>query len=415
MYDPKIEELISAALADGVLTEKEKQILFKKAQSEGIDLDEFEMVLDARLVELKKAEKEKAEKSAPKSNKYGDVRKCPVCGALVPALAGTCPECGYEFSGVDANLSSQKLAEMLLSAKSVNGKKEIIETFAIPNTKADLFEFLSALQPRIRDVKDPLSDSYFKKYQECVNKAKISFANDKYFLPYINSFEEEQKQIRKKRQRIILLYWIKDHIGGLIAVITVLLMVLGVWLIISIEQRETDRSIAQIEHSIMTGDSLAVINAVKESTDLGHPLELLTKLVETGNIDAAIYFYNNKTTHCPTYAMEWGDDAQFSQKACKLIYDALISSERMEDAWRFHQLESSDENYARNASSYFSYITDVVDYYCKNNDKNKARTFVKEHLSWFIKNVDNSKWREEYPDFESKKVNQRLMQQIKNY
>ena len=96
MYNDQIESLIKAALADGMLTEKEKQILFKKAQSMGIDLDEFEMVLDARLVELQKAEKEKAEKSAPKSNKYGDVRKCPACGAMVPALVASCSECGYE-------------------------------------------------------------------------------------------------------------------------------------------------------------------------------------------------------------------------------------------------------------------------------------------------------------------------------
>ena len=95
MYNEQMESLISAALADGVLTEKEKQILFKKAESMGIDLDEFEMVLDARLVELKKKEAREAEqhelemekakaaqKSAPKSNKYGDVRKCPACGAI---------------------------------------------------------------------------------------------------------------------------------------------------------------------------------------------------------------------------------------------------------------------------------------------------------------------------------------------
>lgn len=56
MYNEKLEALITAALADGVLTEKEKQILFKKAEAMGIDLDEFEMVLDARLVELKKKE-----------------------------------------------------------------------------------------------------------------------------------------------------------------------------------------------------------------------------------------------------------------------------------------------------------------------------------------------------------------------
>ena len=80
MYNEQIESLISAALADGMLTEKEKQVLFKKAQSQGIDLDEFEMVLDARLVELEKAEKAKAAAAAPKSNKLGDVKKCPNCG-----------------------------------------------------------------------------------------------------------------------------------------------------------------------------------------------------------------------------------------------------------------------------------------------------------------------------------------------
>ena len=57
MYNEQLENLINAALADGVLTEKEKQILLKKAQSLDIDLDEFEMVLDARLYELNKRER----------------------------------------------------------------------------------------------------------------------------------------------------------------------------------------------------------------------------------------------------------------------------------------------------------------------------------------------------------------------
>jgi hypothetical protein len=38
MYNEKIENLINFALADGELTEKEKQILFKKAEEAGIDL-----------------------------------------------------------------------------------------------------------------------------------------------------------------------------------------------------------------------------------------------------------------------------------------------------------------------------------------------------------------------------------------
>jgi hypothetical protein len=51
MYSEKLEKLIELALADGVLTEKEKQLLMKVAQAEGVDLDEFEMVLEARLYE----------------------------------------------------------------------------------------------------------------------------------------------------------------------------------------------------------------------------------------------------------------------------------------------------------------------------------------------------------------------------
>lgn len=202
MYNEQIEALISAALADGALTEKEKQILFKKAQSMGIDLDEFEMVLDARLVQLKKEEKEKAEKSAPKSTKYGDVRKCPVCGALVPALAGLCPDCGYEFSGIDAISSSKELANLLIKSSDINQQCRIIESFPIPLTKTDLLEFITSLKYKSLDINDALSVSYYKKLAECIEKVKAVFISDPQLSPYIQEFEKitivRTKEIKKK-------------------------------------------------------------------------------------------------------------------------------------------------------------------------------------------------------------------------
>tara|TARA_B110000967_G_C18566251_1_gene402595 strand:- start:16 stop:144 length:129 start_codon:yes stop_codon:yes gene_type:complete len=36
-------------LADGILTDKERQVLQRNAQELGVDQDEFEMVLDAKL------------------------------------------------------------------------------------------------------------------------------------------------------------------------------------------------------------------------------------------------------------------------------------------------------------------------------------------------------------------------------
>lgn len=52
MYDPQLEKLITMALNDGVITEKERQILLKKAIEFGIDPDDFEMEIEFRLGKL---------------------------------------------------------------------------------------------------------------------------------------------------------------------------------------------------------------------------------------------------------------------------------------------------------------------------------------------------------------------------
>ena len=95
MYNKELEKLIEMALMDGELTEKEKQILFKKAEKFGVDLDEFEMVLDAKLFEKQKDSK--STNSAPKSDKLGDVKKCPACGSIAQSFASKCADCGTEF------------------------------------------------------------------------------------------------------------------------------------------------------------------------------------------------------------------------------------------------------------------------------------------------------------------------------
>lgn len=205
LYDANIEQLINCALVDGKLTEKEKQILFKKAQAQGIDLDEFEMVLDARLVELEKTRKEES----PKSNKHGDVRKCPACGAIVPSLTVVCAECGFEFSGVEANYSSQKLAKEIIDTqakyndkinRSLNKDKEwelkkqaintiaqIIKSFPLPTTKDDLFEFLATMQVKMSDptIQKQEGAAYFAKYNEAMIKASALFSDDPLFLNFI--------------------------------------------------------------------------------------------------------------------------------------------------------------------------------------------------------------------------------------
>lgn len=207
MYSLELESLIEIALADGQLTEKEKQILINRAQSEGIDSDEFEMVLDARL--------EKAKSKLASSSIYGEARKCPSCGANVVGLQGRCPYCGTTFEGLQANSAMERLAEAIgkatceckeryakvvvekEQAKARSTRKSriwdinevdddtdevvagIIKNFPVPNTKTDLVEFIIALKPKTQGgVSDLIKDAYYAKYKECLDKARYMFPDD---------------------------------------------------------------------------------------------------------------------------------------------------------------------------------------------------------------------------------------------
>lgn len=249
LYDERIERLINAAIADGELTEKEKQILFRNAQAEGIDLDEFEMILESRLYEkqqeniananaqavaMSQAQAQvaqaqaAAQPAAPKSTKFGDVRKCPACGAIVAAGSASCVECGYAFTEDSGASAMDKLYERLAQIddkylnrpkttsdsllgelnqlsqydvlNKVKEKMNAITMFNVPNTRTELLSLLTSLQP-LADPKGPktgwgfggekLGYGYWVLFTNCINKAKISFASDKIFAPYFEFYEQK--------------------------------------------------------------------------------------------------------------------------------------------------------------------------------------------------------------------------------
>ena len=215
MFSKELEEVIEAALADGVLTDKERAVLHKRAQAEGVDPDELDIVIDGRLAKMKRQE-DWLRPAPPKeatNQKYGNVLKCPSCGAQVVGGSALCPECGYAFSNVGANSSYEKLSAKLEAievayrdkvsfsiplygvSKEAKEKANVIRMFPVPNTRADLLEFLASMSAQISSMKEPQSMQVFEhemmrkayeaKYEECVNKARISFANDPDFALYL--------------------------------------------------------------------------------------------------------------------------------------------------------------------------------------------------------------------------------------
>lgn len=243
MYNEELENLIEAALADGELTEKEKQVLLKKAQSLGIDLDEFEMVLNARLMKLKKTSNPAS--TVPHKNKMGDVKKCPACGAMVQSYQGICPECGYYFENVSTNSTVQKLSEELekkgmfktysddsddLEEEDFDKMASIIKRFPIPNAKADIIELIMLIQTQLTALKDQEYASSFRnaclaKLQECSLKAKHIFPNDKQILNLLEETKSINNQLKKDRKKA----YAKRAIIGAILIVMSLLVGYLIW------------------------------------------------------------------------------------------------------------------------------------------------------------------------------------------
>jgi len=116
---PELEKLIELALANGDLSEKSRAVILRKAETLGEDKDEVELVIDGKLAQIQKVEKDTAAARTPhaKFNKEGNVRKCPACGATVPSFTAQCTDCGHEFRNVESTGSVQSVHEALLKAE----------------------------------------------------------------------------------------------------------------------------------------------------------------------------------------------------------------------------------------------------------------------------------------------------------
>ena len=115
MFSKELEEIIDAALADGVITDVERKVLHKRALAEGVDPDELDVIIDGRLAKAKKQE-DRHRPMPPQqlaNEKYGNIVKCPSCGAQVVGGSAVCPECGYTYSNVKENSSIKKFQEQL--------------------------------------------------------------------------------------------------------------------------------------------------------------------------------------------------------------------------------------------------------------------------------------------------------------
>lgn len=245
MFSKEMEALIEAALQDGVLTDQEKSALIKRAQKEGIDIDELDIYIQS-ILQKRHQEKNALAEEEDRKAKMGGLKKCPHCGAVVQSLQGICEACGYVFREINASKYLEEFQKGLIAAqKRQNGDiideeykrnesadervTSFIETYPLPTSKADLLEFIIFLRPKAIDLIENsfLSNDYSNKYKECIEKINKVYRNDSDFEKYIVEFHDiikktidEEKKSDMNVQKIAMGCASVPIIGGLVIYFT---------------------------------------------------------------------------------------------------------------------------------------------------------------------------------------------------
>lgn len=123
-----LDQLIQVYLTDGILTDKERAVILKKAEGMGLDHDEIDLYLDAQVQKIDQATDAVVRRQKSKS--------CPYCGVPVPQLTDKCPECG-QFITPEASEELQDILEHLEAAlvdfklgKDLEYNKATVERYA---------------------------------------------------------------------------------------------------------------------------------------------------------------------------------------------------------------------------------------------------------------------------------------------
>lgn len=130
----ELNALIQQYLTDGVMTDKERQVILRKAEKMGLDRDEIDLYLDAEV--------QKIDQAADAAVRRQKGKTCPYCGGSIPQLTDKCPHCGESITAE----ASKELEEILnnleealidlKSGKDISKSKAIVERYT---RKANLY------------------------------------------------------------------------------------------------------------------------------------------------------------------------------------------------------------------------------------------------------------------------------------
>ena len=306
------------------------------------------------------------------------LQHCPKCGAIIPASASLCPNCGFEISGLAANSFSIQLARDIERAFTPQEKYNAVVNFALPNTKADLLEFATSLKPRLKNLKDPLAKAYMIKYEEVLEKIQSSFPEDAQLMRFVKEYDALKAAIKVEQDKEGRSNWFKQHTKMLVTAVCIIvaLLVTGGVLIAfrDTAANNADRCVAAVTKAV-DKDNLKqarnfVVGYKKDKDDVieGY-VTLLSKYLDEGMWEDAkslVNFYGQ---------------GNYTKPLNRGLYNYLLSVGDYNQAEDYINVEEKPSD-----KEYYDYMEDCVNLMCQAGLLGPAQTFIAKKAIHFAAN-----------------------------
>lgn len=374
MYNEKLEALITAALADGVLTDKEKNLLFKKAEVMGIDRDEFELVLEGRLAKRKKEMEAQAPQAAKPAKKEGaipqeldDLIKEYLTDGIISAkerqvLLNKAQALGLNVDEVDLYIDAQQQKADQAVAAAVNKRRgktcpycgssipELTDKCPncggsiTPEASKELEEIIEHLESALVNFKSGEDvDKSKAEVERYVRKARMYYGNNPKIQRLLDEVEAESEaaeaEAKKNAKKKFWLNIIEKNKKFVLIAIAVISVFGYIWYASTAQERKEAewRQAYQEEKATKNANDLAYVqNTAKEVNDF----------LEKDQIDKAA----NALTMCEASGL--GNPLQDNDQATSL-YKSLVAN--VVDAYLDKGKKKKAQNLVISCSSKFDF------------------------------------------------------------
>lgn len=343
-------DLVQEYLADGVISNQEREVLLRKAQKLGVDFDEafFYIQAQEQKAENAQAEVERKEK--------GSI--CPHCKAPLTELADICPKCHEPIS---------------------------------PKASKELQEILDNLEDALVAFKSGRNITEAKALVErYARKAKLYYSHNEKIIKVLYDIEiEVAASERKVKQRAVLNAIGKRWklIAGVVAVIVLAIVIM----IVSRPTPEKDAAtcVEAVQQAIKRGNITKAENYCTAYTNRQGPWS-------RGDIESAIYSVTEAyiaagevekaEQFCTVYGFI-GSSYYEDHPIVLKVQDAYIKLGKYDEAEKCVDYSSPSE--------YFEFLCKCLDHIIENDGRTEAKSFIDRKIYYYTTTYYGQEWKQD--------------------